>query len=118
MMDREISPPPLKRQRIANTTVLEKRKEPHALQFLRGLDGDKGADRTSSLGMVDTFRSLHPNTNPRDKFFGDSCDYVDMILCSQYLAARYTEAGTLATAADRRGPSDHVPIFASFVVQS
>jgi exonuclease III len=34
-MDREISPPPLKRRRIANTTDVEKQKEPHALQPLR-----------------------------------------------------------------------------------
>jgi exonuclease III len=87
----------------------------------RGPD-EKGADRTSSLGMVDTFRSLHPNTKgysyyPRGRTFGESCDRVDMILCSQSLATKCTEAGMLATAADR-GPSDHVPIFASFDVQS
>lgn len=82
------------------------------------LNVEGGADRTPSLGMVDTFRSLHPNTKgysyyPRGRAFGDSCDRVDMILCSQSLAAKCTEAGMLATAADR-GPSDHVPIFASF----
>jgi len=77
-------------------------------------------NRTHSLSMVDTFRSLHPDTKgysyyPRGKAFGDSCDRVDMILCSQSLAAKCTEAGMLATAADR-GPSDHVPIFACFDV--
>ena len=82
------------------------------------LDVEDGADNTPSLGMVDSFRSLHPNTKgysyyPRGRAFGDSCDRVDMILCSQSLAAKCTEAGMLATATDR-GPSDHVPIFASF----
>ena len=85
----------------------------------KALEKEEG-DRTSSLGMVDTFRSLHPDTKgysyyPRGRTFGDSCDRVDMILCSQSLAAKCTEAGMLATAADR-GPSDHVPIFASFDV--
>ena len=98
--------------------------------FLGEVDGDDEegehdldeaeGDRTSSLGMVDTFRSLHPNTKgysyyPRGRTFGVSCDCVDMILCSQSLAAKCTEAGMLATAADR-GPSDHVPVFASFDV--
>jgi len=82
--------------------------------------GEEGDSRTPSLGMVDTFRSLHPTTKgysyyPRGKTFGDSCDRVDMIFCSQPLAAKCTEADMLATAADR-GPSDHVPIFASFTV--
>jgi hypothetical protein len=36
-----------------------------------------------------------------------------MILCSRSLEARCTEAGILATAADR-GMSDHVPIYATF----
>lgn len=80
--------------------------------------GEEGEDR--SLGMVDTFRSLHPDKKgysyyPRGRAFGDSCDRVDMILCSQSLAAKCTEAGMLATPADR-GPSDHVPIYASFDV--
>ena len=77
-------------------------------------------DRTLSLKMVDTFRALHPTTKgysyyPRGRVFGASCDRVDMIMCSQSLAAKCTEAATLATAADR-GPSDHVPIFACFDV--
>ena len=82
--------------------------------------GEEGDGRTPSLGMVDTFRSLHPDKKgysyySRGKAFGVSCDRVDMILCSQSLAAKCSEAGMLATAADR-GPSDHVPIFASFTV--
>jgi exonuclease III len=84
------------------------------------LNSKDGDDCTVGLGMVDTFRSLHPNTRgysyyPRGRTFGDSCDRVDMILCSQSLAAKCTEAGMLATAADR-GPSDHVPICAIFDV--
>lgn len=70
------------------------------------------------LDMMDTFRSLHPDQKgysyyPRGKTFGESCDRVDMILCSRSLAKRCTEAGMLATSADR-GTSDHVPIYATF----
>lgn len=70
------------------------------------------------LNMVDTFRSLHPDKKghsyyPRNKAFGESCDRVDMILCSRSLGSQCAEAGMLATAADR-GPSDHVPIYATF----
>jgi exonuclease III len=71
-----------------------------------------------ALDMADTFRLLHPNEKgysyyPRGKTFGESCDRVDMILCSRSLAASCTEAGILATAVDR-GPSDHVPIYSTF----
>jgi exonuclease III len=70
------------------------------------------------LDMADTFRLLHPGVNgysyyPRGKIFGESCDRVDMILCSRSLATSCTEAGVLATAADR-GTSDHVPIHSTF----
>jgi exonuclease III len=86
----------------------------------RALNDQEESDRTPGLSMVDTFRSLHSTKKgysyyPRGRTFGDSCDRVDMILCSQFLAAKCTEAGMLATAADR-GPSDHVPIFACFDV--
>lgn len=86
------------------------------------LDPDDGTstDETTSTGldMADTFRSLHPDKKgysyyPRGRSFGGSCDRVDMILCSRSLEARCTEAGMLATAADR-GTSDHVPIYATF----
>jgi exonuclease III len=70
------------------------------------------------LNMADTFRLLHPDEKgysyyPRGKVFGESCDRVDMILCSRSLATSCTEAGVLATAADR-GTSDHVPIHSTF----
>lgn len=79
-------------------------------------DGNDAEDR--SLAMIDTFRSLHPSEKgysyyPRGKAFGESCDRVDMILCSRSLESSCVEAGMLATPADR-GPSDHVPIFATF----
>lgn len=79
-------------------------------------DGNNADGR--SLAMIDTFRSLHPSENgysyyPRGRAFGESCDRVDMILCSRSLKSSCVEAGMLATAADR-GPSDHVPIFAMF----
>jgi exonuclease III len=70
------------------------------------------------LDMADTFRLLHPDEKghsyyPRGKIFGESCDRVDMILCSHSLATSCIEAGVLATAADR-GTSDHVPIHSAF----
>lgn len=72
----------------------------------------------TGLDMADTFRSLHPDKKgysyyPRGRSFGESCDRVDMILCSRSLEARCTKAGMLATSADR-GTSDHVPIYATF----
>jgi exonuclease III len=83
-------------------------------------DDGTAPDESSSAGldMVDTFRSLHPDKKgysyyPRGRPFGDSCDRVDMILCSRALGEACTEAGILATAADR-GTSDHVPIYATF----
>lgn len=85
-----------------------------------GFGDGTATDETQSAGleMADTFRSLHPDTKgysyyPRGRSFGESCDRVDMILCSRSLEARCTEAGMLATAADR-GTSDHVPIYATF----
>ncbi|GAB7333099.1 hypothetical protein MBLNU13_g04771t1 [Cladosporium sp. NU13] len=86
------------------------------------LDSSDGTatEKVSSIGlhMADTFRSLHPDKKgysyyPRGRPFGESCDRVDMILCSRSLEARCTESGMLATAADR-GTSDHVPIYATF----
>ena len=73
---------------------------------------------STGLNMADTFRSLHSDKKgysyyPRGRPFGESCDRVDMILCSRSLEARCTEAGMLATSADR-GTSDHVPIYATF----
>lgn len=70
------------------------------------------------LNMMDTFRSLHPNEKgysyyPRRGTFGESCDRVDMILCSRSLEGNCVEAEMLATPADR-GTSDHVPVYAKF----
>lgn len=70
------------------------------------------------LGMVDTFRTLHPEGKeysyyPRGVPFGSSCNRVDMILCSNFLAASCRQAGILATP-DDRGTSDHIPIHAGF----
>lgn len=74
--------------------------------------------RSESSAMIDTFRHLHPTEKaytyyPRSVPFGASCDRVDMIITSSSLAEHLTEAGMLATPADR-GPSDHVPLYAKF----
>lgn len=86
---------------------------------LESSDGAATEDAISAgVDMVDTFRSLHPDKRgysyyPRGRSFGESCDRVDMILCSRSLEARCTEAGMFATTAER-GTSDHVPIYATF----
>ncbi|OQN96003.1 hypothetical protein B0A48_17994 [Cryoendolithus antarcticus] len=77
-----------------------------------------GSSPITGLGMVDVYRKLHPNTRaysyfPRGRPFGTSCDRVDMILCTPGLSANCTNASILGTPGDR-GPSDHVPIYASF----
>lgn len=90
---------------------------------LNSSDGTTTEETPSAgLNMADTFRSLHSDKRgysyyPRGRSFGESCDRVDMILCSRSLEARCTEAGMLATAADR-GTSDHVPIYATFHLPS
>ena len=77
-------------------------------------------DRTShepcGLGMVDTFRHLHPETSgytyyPRGRSFGESCDRVDMILISKSMQDSLMSAGMHETPAER-GTSDHVPLCA------
>ncbi|KAK3638263.1 hypothetical protein LTR56_005519 [Elasticomyces elasticus] len=76
----------------------------------------KGEESPSDgLGMIDTFRLLHPTTKaysyyPRGGVFGESCDRVDMILVSRSLSKFVAEAGILETQAER-GPSDHVPLY-------
>ncbi|GAB1742045.1 hypothetical protein NU219Hw_g7435t1 [Hortaea werneckii] len=70
----------------------------------------------SGLGMVDTFRHLHPDTSgytyyPRGRNFGDSCDRVDVILISKSLRDSLMSAGMHETPAER-GTSDHVPLYA------
>lgn len=72
------------------------------------------------LNMLDSFRHLHPQTKgytyytrSDGKAFGSSCDRVDMILLSRQLELNLKRAGMHETPADR-GPSDHVPLYASF----
>ncbi|KAI7261091.1 DNase I-like protein [Hortaea werneckii] len=70
----------------------------------------------SGLGMVDTFRHLHPETSgytyyPRGRNFGESCDRVDVILISKSLQDSLMSAGMHETPAER-GTSDHVPLYA------
>lgn len=77
-----------------------------------------GTQEQCRLGMIDTFRHLHPETraftyHPRGKQFGESCDRVDLILASSSLKQRLLQAEILETAADR-GPSDHVPLMVTF----
>ncbi|KAK5166680.1 uncharacterized protein LTR77_008224 [Saxophila tyrrhenica] len=74
------------------------------------------ASKPASLGMVDTFRSLHPTQRsytyyPRTKPFGESCDRVDLILISRSLQSNLKAAGMHETVQER-GPSDHVPLYA------
>jgi exonuclease III len=74
----------------------------------------------TSWGMIDSFRHLHAQQKgytyyPRSQgpaTFGASCDRVDMILISQTLRDNLVSAGIHETVADR-GPSDHVPLYAS-----
>ncbi|KAI6800998.1 DNase I-like protein [Hortaea werneckii] len=77
---------------------------------------DKTSQKPHGLGMVDTFRHLHPGTSgytyyPRGKSFGESCDRVDMILISKSLRDSLMSAGMHETPAER-GTSDHVPLYA------
>lgn len=71
----------------------------------------------AGLNMLDSFRHLHPQTTgytyyPRGKAFGSSCDRVDMIMLSRNLEASLRHAGIHETP-DDRGPSDHVPLYAT-----
>ena len=73
-------------------------------------------DEVPGLGMIDSFRHLHPDQRaytyfPRTKTFGDSCDRVDAIIISNGLKEDLKEAGMHETPSDR-GPSDHVPLYA------
>ncbi|KAK3671307.1 hypothetical protein LTR78_008767 [Recurvomyces mirabilis] len=75
----------------------------------------KGEPPTPGLGMIDSFRHLHPDKRgytyyPRTKVFGASADRVDMIVVSRSLKDCLRAAGMLETAAER-GPSDHVPLY-------
>ncbi|KAI6851440.1 DNase I-like protein [Hortaea werneckii] len=77
---------------------------------------DRTSQESRGLGMVDTFRHLHPETSgytyyPRGRSFGESCDRVDMILISKSLQDSLMSAGMHETPAER-GTSDHVPLYA------
>lgn len=76
---------------------------------------DSIVDFTGGLGMIDTFRHLHPTKRgysyyPRGRDWGDSCDRVDMIIVSSSLEHTIASAGMHETPGER-GPSDHVPIW-------
>ena len=85
------------------------------------LSQEPSVEQSSSmrgLGMIDSFRHLHPNREgytfyPRTRTFGASCDRVDLILCSRTLESNLVEASMLETPGER-GPSDHVPLYANF----
>lgn len=67
---------------------------------------------------VDVFRKVHGDRRaysyyPRGRTWGESCDRVDLIICSKGLRDCISEADILDSPAER-GPSDHVPLFASF----
>ena len=82
-------------------------------------DTKNGTD--SGLGMVDTFRYLHPDQRsytfyPRLKTFGESCDRIDMVIISRSLKDNLRIAGMHETAGER-GPSDHVPLYAGLAFE-
>lgn len=70
------------------------------------------------LKAIDTYRHIHGDERgytyyPRGRKFGSSCDRVDLIICSGSLEKKIVDAGVCATEKER-GPSDHVPLFATF----
>ncbi|MCJ1289054.1 hypothetical protein MMC34_000586 [Xylographa carneopallida] len=78
------------------------------------------------LEMVDTYRALHGDERKysyrgRDGEWGSSCDRVDLILLS---SNRLTEERIALIEADildeeaERGPSDHVPLYATIQVEA
>lgn len=82
---------------------------------------DESKVEEGGLGMVDTFRHLHPEQKsytyyPRTKVFGESCDRVDLIMISRTLKETLKDAGMLESPSER-GPSDHVPLYARFEFQ-
>jgi exonuclease III len=75
-------------------------------------------DADEGLEAIDTYRHIHGDRRgytyyPRGRKFGSSCDRVDLIICSRSLEEKIVDAGVCATEKDR-GPSDHVPLFATF----
>ncbi|KAK6007280.1 hypothetical protein QM012_006288 [Aureobasidium pullulans] len=78
-------------------------------------------DADEGLKAVDTYRHVHGNEKgytyyPRGRRFGSSCDRVDLIICSRSLEQKIVDAGIFATEKER-GPSDHVPLFATFELE-
>ncbi|KAH0388778.1 exodeoxyribonuclease III, partial [Aureobasidium melanogenum] len=78
-------------------------------------------DADEGLKAVDTYRHIHGDEKgytyyPRGRKFGSSCDRVDLIICSKSLEERIIDAGICATEKER-GPSDHVPLFATFELE-
>ncbi|KAI5246935.1 DNase I-like protein [Aureobasidium subglaciale] len=79
---------------------------------------EKFFDMANGLKAIDTYRHIHGDEKgytyyPRGRKFGSSCDRVDLIICSKSLDRNIVDAGICATEKER-GPSDHVPLFASF----
>jgi exonuclease III len=79
---------------------------------------NKFFDADEGLKATDTYRHIHGDEKgytyyPRGRKFGSSCDRVDLIICSKSLEENVVDAGICATEQDR-GPSDHVPLFATF----
>lgn len=75
-------------------------------------------DADEGLKAIDTYRHVHGDERgytyyPRGRKFGSSCDRVDLIICSGSLEKKIVDAGVCATEKER-GPSDHVPLFATF----
>jgi exonuclease III len=75
-------------------------------------------DADEGLKAIDTYRHIHGDKKgytyyPRGKKFGSSCDRVDLIICSRSLEEKILDANVCATEKER-GPSDHVPLFATF----
>ncbi|KAK8194108.1 hypothetical protein M8818_007294 [Zalaria obscura] len=91
---------------------------PEQHQINRADFNAKFFDDPDGLRGIDTFRLLHRDKRgytyyPRSRKFGESCDRVDLMICSRALKDNVKEANMLETPAFR-GPSDHVPVYASF----
>jgi exonuclease III len=79
---------------------------------------EKFFDAEEGLKAIDTYRHIHGDERgytyySRGRKFGSSCDRVDLIICSGSLEKKIVDAGVCATEKER-GPSDHVPLFATF----
>jgi exonuclease III len=83
---------------------------------------NKFMDPENGLGMVDAFRHLHGNERKysyrsRGIEWGISCDRVDLILQSSISSKSLIEADILDTPFER-GPSDHVPLYATLDLEA